>query len=130
MQFMKIILKPVGIVRNGITDRHKMPYEGVDSDIYIYPCFRKALKGLNKHSDILVISYLHKAKKNVLIARRRRKIPIDKVYRGVFSVRSPDRPNPIAISKVKLVKSLKGIIKVNGLDVIGGTPILDIKNVQ
>ena len=105
-----------------------MPYEGVDSTIFIYPRYRKALKGLNIHSYIWVISYLHKAKKNVLLARRRKKLPLDKIYRGVFSVRSPDRPNPIAISRVELVYSLKGIIKVKGLDVIDGTPVLDIKN--
>jgi tRNA-Thr(GGU) m(6)t(6)A37 methyltransferase TsaA len=127
---MKIKFEPVGIVRNEITDRHKMPYGGVDSTIFIYPRYRNALKGINVHPYIWVISYLHKAKKNVLLARRRRKIPIDMTYRGVFSVRSPDRPNPIAISRVELVYSLKGIIKVKGLDVIDGTPVLDIKNAK
>jgi len=127
---MKIKFEPVGIVRNGITDRYKMPYGGVDSTIFIYPRYRKALKGINVHSRILIISYLHKAKKNVLTARRRRKLPIDMTYRGVFSVRSPDRPNPIAISEVKMVRSLKGIIKAKGLDVINGTPVLDIKNTK
>ncbi len=107
-----------------------MPYEGVDSEIFIYPRYRKALKKINVHSRLLIISYLHMAKKNVLLARRRKKIPVDMTYRGVFSVRSPDRPNPIAVSTVDLSRSANGILKVKGLDVIDGTPVLDIKNVK
>ena len=127
---MKIKFEPIGIVKNKITDRRSMPYEGVDSTVFVYPRYRKALKGINVHSRIWIISYLHRAKKNVLLARRRRKIPVDKVYRGVFSVRSPDRPNPVAISMVELVHSRKGVLRVKGLDVIDGTPVLDIKNAK
>jgi L-fuculose-phosphate aldolase len=129
MSRKKISITPVGIVRSGIKERHDMRRDRFDAEIIIYPEYIKALKGINKYSHIWVLSYLHQGQRDVLQARKR-KYAEKGGYQGVFTVSSPDRPNLIGLSKVRLISSRKGVLKVKGLDLVDGTPVIDIKTVK
>lgn len=104
-----------------------MPGNGVTSTIQVYPKYKKALFKITDEKHLWIICYLHKAKKNVLIAKPKKSQSINKSTKGVFSIHSPDRPNPISLTKVKLINKKETILYVRGLDVIDGTPVLDIK---
>ncbi|PIV17989.1 MAG: tRNA (N6-threonylcarbamoyladenosine(37)-N6)-methyltransferase TrmO [Elusimicrobia bacterium CG_4_10_14_3_um_filter_49_12_50_7] len=123
----KIVFNPVGIVRNNVLKRREIPLGGVDSEIFIYPEYRPALKGLNCYSHIWVISHLHKSRTDVLQARPR-KVRRNGKLKGVFAIHSPDRPAPVGLSKVELISCKNGVLKVKNLDFINGTPVLDIKS--
>jgi len=127
---MKINFTNIGVVRNEITERHAMPVCGVKSEIHINPEYRKALFRIDQQTHLWILAYLHKGKRNVLTAKpRKSKAPgLAKITRGVFSMHSPDRPNPIALTKVKLLARKGLVLYVTGLDVIDGTPVLDIKS--
>lgn len=123
---MKIKLKPVGYVSNNVKQRSAMKMPGVQSVIEIEPKFEKALYRIKEESHLWILSYFHKADTSVLRAKPR-KISSFLGEKGVFAMRSPDRPNPIALTCVRLL-SVKGRkLTVAGLDAMDGTPVLDIK---
>ncbi len=123
---MKLDLKPVGFVRNGIKNRSDMPHGGTPSVIQISAEFKTALKGIEKCSHIWVLCWFDRADRTVLKARPR-KVSSTLAERGVFAMRSPDRPNPIALTCARLVK-IKGLeLTLDSLDAADGTPVMDIK---
>lgn len=127
---MNITFKAIGIVHNVITNRKEMPREGVPSKIKILKKYGKALYKIKKQSHLWILTYLHAARKNVLIVTPKKSKELPHEPSGVFSVHSPDRPNPIGLSKVKLVNRKGLVLYVENLDVIDGTPVLDIKSFQ
>lgn len=125
---MKISFEPIGFVVNSVTERHAMPLCGVSSEIRIQKKYRHALYRITQQKYLWVLCYLHRAKKNVLIAKPKKSRCYPHIARGVFSIHSPDRPNPIALTKVKLLGRKGLVLYVSGLDMIDGTPVLDIKS--
>jgi tRNA-Thr(GGU) m(6)t(6)A37 methyltransferase TsaA len=122
----EINLKAVGTVRSDIKERVKGHTAQATAIIEVDKSLTEALDKLDLFSHIIVIYYIHKS---------RRPAPM-KVYPrhhthahqvGVFASRSPDRPNPIGKSTVRLLKREGNILTVEGLDAIDGTPVLDIK---
>lgn len=124
---MKITFVPIGFAYNSIKVRQDMPGSGVVSEIHIGPKYRKALFRITQQTNLWVLAYLHEAKTDVLVAKPKKSKQTAKITRGVFSIHSPDRPNPIALTKVKLLARKGLVLYVKGLDVIDKTPILDIK---
>jgi tRNA-Thr(GGU) m(6)t(6)A37 methyltransferase TsaA len=133
---MEIYLKPIGIVHVKYSDNEvRTAYNGVDGILEIYEDYIDALDGLDGFSHIIVISYLHKTEeyhRKVLKVKPRRfaKLGIDLKEIpevGVFCTDSPHRPNPIAITIVRLINRRDRFLYVDGLDLFDGTPILDIK---
>lgn len=99
--------------------------ETVGAYIEVFPEYREGLTDLERFDRIWVLSLLHKSSGFEL-----RIVPYrDTVKRGLFATRSPRRPNPIGMSllKVSSIDIRNGIIKVEGIDLLNGTPILDIK---
>ena len=91
----------------------------------IYPQFQEGLDGIVAGQTIVVLFWLHQADRSILKVYPRG--DRSKGLRGVFSTRSPVRPNPIAVSELQ-VKEIRGnCLEVLGLDIMDGTPILDIK---
>lgn len=125
---MKILINPIGKVHNAIKNRHDMPITGVPSCIEIYDQYKQALYKISKQKYLWILCYLHKAKKKVLVAKPRKSKKLPHISRGVFSIHSPDRPNPISLTKVKLNKRWRNLLEVSNLDVIDGTPLIDIKS--
>jgi tRNA-Thr(GGU) m(6)t(6)A37 methyltransferase TsaA len=94
--------------------------------VLIYKEFRKALLGLNAGAKIILLTWLHKANRNELMTKPRND-PKAKT-RGVFATRSPDRPNPIGMHVAEILDiGDNGEIKISNLEVIEGTPVIDIK---
>ncbi|HEU97746.1 MAG TPA: tRNA (N6-threonylcarbamoyladenosine(37)-N6)-methyltransferase TrmO [Fervidicoccus fontis] len=127
---------PIGYVRHGISDEKlRDTLEGVEGYIEILPEYAEGLSNLEGFSHIIVISYLYKVteeQRKVLKIRHRRLarmgIEIGDIPEiGVFASDSPHRPNPIALSIVRLLSVDGTKLKVMGIDVSDGTPVLDIK---
>lgn len=84
--------------------------------------FRPALVGLAPGDSIDLLYWMHEARRDLLTQTPRGQAP-----RGTFALRSPVRPNPIAVSRVTLVAIEDGVLIVRGLDCLDGTPLVDIK---
>ncbi len=92
----------------------------------IFPEYLQGIKDLKEGSEILLLTWLHVADRSVLQCRPRHNK--EGAFAGVFSTRSPDRPNPIGIHFVKIESITKdGQIKVTGLEALDQTPVVDIK---
>ncbi len=128
--------KPIGFVRTRYSDEEvKASLRGVDGWVEVLEEYAEGLRGLKGFSHIILVAYLHKTTeehRRVLVVRPRRLLrlglSLDELPEvGVFATDSPHRPNPIAITIVKL-HSVKGrLLRVSGLDLYDGTPVLDIK---
>ena len=122
----EISIQSIGIVQNPFdetTPRDIFPES--ESDIILNPNFEGGLDGLVPGNDIFIIFYLHRSDGYELHQHPRGDRTRPK--RGVFSLRSPRRPNPIGLTKVKILSIEKNRLRVRGLDAINGTPVLDIK---
>lgn len=121
---------PVGWVESSLTSRREAPRQGKDAPlawIAFDPAVRDAISDLRAGIDILVLTWLDRAHRDVL--RTRPRSDPQRPERGVFSTRSPDRPNPIGLHRVRIV-AVDGLrIQVQGLEAIDGTPVADVKPV-
>jgi tRNA-Thr(GGU) m(6)t(6)A37 methyltransferase TsaA len=126
----KIILKSIGKVQNDFREdnigKHLARRVLMLSRLVIDGRFKAALEGIESYSHLIIIYYMHKVTgtKGLKINSQGRK-EIAKV--GFFATRSPNRPNPIGVTVVKLLERRQNIVKIRGLYAINGTPILDIK---
>jgi tRNA-Thr(GGU) m(6)t(6)A37 methyltransferase TsaA len=121
-------LKPIGIVRNGVREPRMEGWEGLLSDIIIRKNLTDALDGIEGYSHVIVLFHLHKVPdeqrgRTQCHPRGDPRYPLQ----GVFATRTQNRPNPVGISVVKLVKRRRNVLRVRGLDAINATPVLDIK---
>ena len=122
-----IQLKPIGVVRNAVTQAHRdTPWDEIESEIIIDDEWRDALDGLAEFSHIWVIFYLDRitAPDSPRVRPMRR---VDLPLVGRFATRAPARPNPIGICAVELLDVRDTILRVRGLDALDGTPVLDLK---
>ncbi|MEM0369162.1 MAG: tRNA (N6-threonylcarbamoyladenosine(37)-N6)-methyltransferase TrmO [Pyrobaculum sp.] len=122
---MEICLRPVGYVEIGIPKTGFVDKFSFVSTIKIYDEFIEGLKGLDEYSHAFVLWYFHEAPPPRLVVRPWRREDMPEV--GIFATRYSPRPNPIALTIVKLVEIDPPKIKVMGLDAWSGSPILDIK---
>ena len=123
---MDFTIRPIGVVHSNVTDGKDMPLQGIPACIEIFDEFKAGLTGIESDSHINVICWLDKAEREPLVVRPRKINPnLDK--RGVFSLRSPTRPNPLSLTATQLVKVEKNILYVDPLDIINGSPVIDIK---
>ena len=122
------VVRPIGTVHNEVKEIGRRAWEQVTSRIVIDESLEESLKGLEEFSHIVVVFWLHRA-----TAGRR---PGGKTHPqgradlpsvGLFSTRSPYRPNPIGVTVSRLVERRGNVLVVTGLDAIDGTPVLDIK---
>jgi tRNA-Thr(GGU) m(6)t(6)A37 methyltransferase TsaA len=119
-------LSPIGFVRSPYKKITDIPIKRGVSKIEILDDYVPGLAGLASSSHVIVIGYLHIADRQALKATPRPEETGSK-QRGIFSVRSPARPNPLAYTAVKLLEVKDGEVIVEGLDFIDGTPVIDIK---
>lgn len=87
--------------------------------------YQQALLGLRPGSKVLLLTWLHKANRETLTTKPRNNPNAPTT--GVFATRSPDRPNPIGIHAVEVLAIAGGELKISNLEVIDGTPLIDIK---
>ena len=126
----EIRIVPIGVVRSEIRKPEEAPKQGrlseTEAEIFVLPEYADALEGLaNRGGRIIVLCWMHEAD------RARRKVHPrgreDRPERGVFSTRSPHRPNPVSLHTVELLEVRGTVLKVRGMDAIDGTPVIDIK---
>ena len=118
--------KPIGVVRCQLKELEDVPFHWkvseVEGRIEIFKEFKNGLKGIGRFSHIAVIFIFHKSRGYRLV-----QIARDGDIRGVFATGSPLRPNPVGLSILKLLKVEDNILYVKWLDMVDGTPVLDIK---
>jgi tRNA-Thr(GGU) m(6)t(6)A37 methyltransferase TsaA len=119
----------VGRVESSLTDRAAAPKQGDEgappARIVFVPDFREAARDLRAGDEVLVLTWLHQGSRDVLSVHPRG--DASRPITGVFSTRSPDRPNPIGLHAVRIEAVEEGAITVEGLEAIHNTPVLDIK---
>ena len=125
-------LRPIGRVSSPLTDRSAAPKQGdegaPDAWIVLAEDVAAAAADLTAGSDVIVLTVLHLSRRDVLAVDPRS--DPTRVSRGVFSTRSPDRPNPIGLHLGVRILAIDGArIQVRGLEAIDGTPVVDIKPV-
>jgi L-fuculose-phosphate aldolase len=122
-------IQPIGVLHCDLTDREHTPKNYDESEytgtIEIFPEFIMGLDGIKTGDTIVVLFWLDRADRSVLKVYPRG--DTSKPKRGVFSTRSPVRPNPIAISELLVQDIKKNILTVKGLDILDATPVVDIK---
>ena len=125
-----LFFKPIGRVKSPVkaTPKVEHDWKGVVSEIIVEPPLAAGLEGLERYSHVIVIYWADRAADPADMALRvRYKGNPDYPMVGVFASRSPYRPNPIALKVARLLERKDNVLKVEGLDALDGTPVLDIK---
>ena len=120
-------LTPIGIIHSPYKERGQAPRQGRLSKnevtLEIFPPFVAALKGIERCSHLIVLYWGDQANREILQSRT----PFSDVPVGVFTSRSPNRPNPIAFCVADLIRREENCLIVRGVDALDGSPLLDIK---
>ena len=124
----QVTFSPIGIIHSPFTQLENMPIQpnsetSAAGTIEVFPDFTAGLKDLEGFSHIYLIYCLHEARFGGLTVTPF----LDDEPRGIFATRAPNRPNAIGLSLVKLIGVEENILHVENLDVLDGTPLLDIK---
>lgn len=122
-------LSPIGYVECPVTEG-RLPdgWEAIESRIVLHPELAGGLEGLKARRKLLVVFWFHRSEGFELLQHPKGDVARPK--RGVFTLRSPHRPNPIGITVVDLLAIEGNVLRVRGLDAFDGTPVLDIKPVR
>jgi tRNA-Thr(GGU) m(6)t(6)A37 methyltransferase TsaA len=126
IKYPEIKLKAIGIVRNEMKEPTRQESQGVISQIVIDSDLAEALDDLDQFSHIIVLYWIHCSRRPSPVKVHPRGNP-ERALMGVFATRSPSRPNPIGKATVRLLERKGNTLKVQGLDAINGSPVLDIK---
>jgi tRNA-Thr(GGU) m(6)t(6)A37 methyltransferase TsaA len=124
-------IRPVGFIRSDLKRCEEAPRQGREGApnalIAVLPSYVKALHRMQVGDEIIIISWLHRAERNVMEVHPR--AYASRPLTGVFSTRSPDRPNPLGLHRVKVLKMTQDKLHVGPIEAIDGTPVIDIKPV-
>jgi tRNA-Thr(GGU) m(6)t(6)A37 methyltransferase TsaA len=125
------LLRPVGILRSTLVDVADAPRQGSegapDAWLELDPAYAQALRGMQAGDEVVVVTWLHRADRAVLVTHPRNdtRLPLT----GVFGTRSPHRPNPLGLHRVT-VRELSGTrLRIGPIEAIDGTPVVDVKAV-
>ncbi|MHB8169071.1 MAG: tRNA (N6-threonylcarbamoyladenosine(37)-N6)-methyltransferase TrmO [Thermoleophilia bacterium] len=127
----KAEITPIGVIHSPLADRETAPRHGSEGGaeawLEVYPEYADGLGGIVSGSEVILLTWLHRSRRDVLKVhpRRNREAPLT----GVFATRSPDRPNPLGLHRVKVLSIKGSSLKVAPLEAIDGTPVADIKPV-
>lgn len=122
----------IGRIRSSWKNRDECPKNmaaarerGQQATLEIDPPFRQGLTGLEAYSHVAILSWLDRAPRNLIVQKPRHAT----VAKGVFALRSPARPNPVGlhIAGIAAFDAAAGLITLDGIDVLDGTPVIDLK---
>jgi tRNA-Thr(GGU) m(6)t(6)A37 methyltransferase TsaA len=127
----QFVIRPVAHVESALVDRAQAPMQGDEGAPDAWLVFEESagrgLLGLHPGTDVFLLTWLHQADREVLVVYPRG--DLSRPETGVFSTRSPDRPNPIGLHRVRVL-AVDGLrVRVAGLEAIDGTPVVDVKPV-
>jgi tRNA-Thr(GGU) m(6)t(6)A37 methyltransferase TsaA len=124
-------LRPIGVIRSTIKSRSEAPRQGTEGapDVWleVHRFAAEAMDGLSMGDEIIVVTWLHRARRNVMKVHPRS--DPQRRLTGVFATRSPDRPNPLGLHPVTIRRIVKNRLRVGPIEAIDGTPVVDIKPV-
>ena len=124
-------LHPIGQIRSSLRALDAAPRQGSegapDAWLEVDPAFARGLSGIAPGDDLIVVSWLHRADRNVLETHPRNDPAIP--LAGVFATRSPDRPNPLGLHRVTVREITGARLRIGPIEAIDGTPVVDVKPV-
>ena len=120
--------QPIGTIHSPFDEPQNMPIQpvgalGISGTVVIDPEFQEGLQDLSGFSHIILVYHFHLSKGYAMKV----KPFLDDNLRGLFATRAPRRPNPIGISVVRLERIEANVLHIMNLDIVDGTPLLDIK---
>jgi tRNA-Thr(GGU) m(6)t(6)A37 methyltransferase TsaA len=125
---MRITYRKIGVIHTPFNSQAGMPIQpagasGVQGEVEVFPEYAQGLKDLDGFSHLVLLYHFHRAGRAQLLV-----VPfLDIEVRGVFATRAPSRPNPIGLSVVRLLSVEENLLSVSNIDVLDGTPLLDVK---
>ena len=124
----KVIYRPIGIIHTGFRDKRDAPIQGIfakdaKGDVEVFPEYAAGLKDIEGFSHLILVYHFHLADGYSLIS----KPFLEDEQHGIFSIRHFKRPNPIGLSVVRLEKVRGNKLEISDVDIMDGTPLLDIK---
>lgn len=127
----RYVARPIGWVESPLVDLGSAPNQGdegaPDAWLVFEPAVRDGLRDLRAGSEVIVVTWLDRASRDVLTVRPRGDPA--RPLTGVFSTRSPDRPNPVGLHRVRIAAVDGTRVRVRNLEALDGTPIVDVKPV-
>lgn len=123
-----IIINPVGIIHTPFKDIEDIPIQGIFSNntegyIELENKYTGGLKDLDKFSHAILIYYFHRSSRADITGQPF----LENINHGIFAIRSPHRPNHLGMSTVKIKKIYRNILYFTDVDILDGTPLIDIK---
>jgi tRNA-Thr(GGU) m(6)t(6)A37 methyltransferase TsaA len=124
---MEFVMRSIGEIHSPFTDKRDTPIQPSRStargQVEVYPAYVDGLRDLEGFSHIILLYAFHRSDGYALLV----KPFLDDHQRGLFATRYPARPNPIGLSIVRLLSVHDHVLEIDGVDVLDGTPLLDIK---
>jgi tRNA-Thr(GGU) m(6)t(6)A37 methyltransferase TsaA len=125
------VLRPIGWVESPLEDPETAPKQGDEGApeawLVFEPAVQEGLRDLRPGADVLVLTWLDRARRDVLAVHPRD--DLSRPVTGVFSTRSSHRPNPVGLHRVTIVAIEGTRMKVRNLEALNGTPVVDVKPV-
>jgi tRNA-Thr(GGU) m(6)t(6)A37 methyltransferase TsaA len=119
---------PIGIARSPLNNPRAPPFQSTfswaEGTIEVFPEYREGLRNIEGFSHLIIVYHFDRAERRALTEPP---LTDGDLPLGIFATRHYNRPNPIGISSVELVRVIDGILYVRGIDILNGTPVLDIK---
>ena len=124
----EVVYRPIGVVHSPFKAPQDVPIqsaaaEGVTGSVEVAVEYVEGLRDVEGFSHLILVYHFHLAQDYSLLV----KPFLDERLHGVFATRAPSRPNPVGVSVVRLTKKEKNILHIQDVDIIDGTPLLDIK---
>ena len=124
----EIKYRPIGVIHSPFKEPKGTPIQptaakGIGGTVQVFPEYAKGLKDIDGFSHLILIYHFHLSRGASLEA----KPYMDNEVRGIFAMRGPSRPNPIGLSVVRLIKRERLTLHIQDVDIVDGTPLLDIK---
>jgi len=120
-------IRPIGFIRSPYTNAEETPIQSAFSEgrgeVEVFPKYEAGLKDIDGFSHLILLYYFHQAKGYSLSV----KPFLDDTPKGLFATRHPARPNPIGLSVVRLLERRGNVLQIAEVDLLDGTPLLDIK---
>ncbi len=124
-------LEPIGVIHSELTSCEAAPHQGnegaPDAWLEVNATVAEGLEGIAAGNEIILITWFHKARRERLKVHPRG--DKNRPLTGVFATRSPDRPNPLGLHRVRVLEVAGNKLKVGPIEAIDGTPVIDIKPV-
>lgn len=125
---MAVVFEPIGIIHTPFEGPVGIPIQGalrpdIEGSVEVFPEYREGLKDVEGFSHLILLYHFHLVESCSLVSRPF----LDDTPRGVFAIRGPRRPNPIGMTVVRLLRREGNVLHVGGMDMVDGTPLLDIK---